>query len=279
MQEPPDLDLQDPAAPPPAGRRRQSRGVRVIALVAVALVAGAGYWLYQRGAGPAAPAPAEVAAPAAAEERTGPLGAAAEPIDVPPLGESDEVVRRLVAALSSHPRVAEWLTTDNLIRNFTAVVENIAYGRSPAGHLEVLRPKARFARTEEGERLFIDRRSYDRYDSIADAAASVDTAGAARLYTALRPRLDEAYRELGHEEPFDRALERALVSLLRVPDVEGEVELEPQGGVYQFANPRLEQLTPPQKQLLRMGPRNVRIIQEKLREVALALGIPAERLV
>ena len=37
-------------------------------------------------------------------------------------------------------------------------------------------------------------------------------------------------------------------------------------------------LTGVQKQLLRMGPRNVRIIQSSLREIALALGIPAERL-
>src|SRR5688500_6021218 len=122
MQEPPDLDLQNAAAPLPAERRRPSGGGWAAALVALAVVAGAGYWFYQRAAGPAVPTPAEVAAPAAASEQTGPLGAAAEPIDVPPLGESDEVVRSLVAGLSSHPRVAAWLTTDNLIRNFTAVV-------------------------------------------------------------------------------------------------------------------------------------------------------------
>lgn len=45
-----------------------------------------------------------------------------------------------------------------------------------------------------------------------------------------------------------------------------------------FADPDLEALPAAQKQLLRMGPRNVRIIQSSLREIALALGIPAERL-
>jgi hypothetical protein len=47
---------------------------------------------------------------------------------------------------------------------------------------------------------------------------------------------------------------------------------------YAFENPRIERLTAAQKQLARMGPRNVRTIQGKLREIALALGIPAERL-
>jgi hypothetical protein len=36
----------------------------------------------------------------------------------------------------------------------------------------------------------------------------------------------------------------------------------------------VERLTGAQKHLLRMGPRNVRIIKEKLRGIALALGIP-----
>jgi hypothetical protein len=48
--------------------------------------------------------------------------------------------------------------------------------------------------------------------------------------------------------------------------------------VYNFNDPRLERLTQAQKQLLRMGARNVGIVQRRLREIALALGIPAARL-
>jgi len=54
--------------------------------------------------------------------------------------------------------------------------------------------------------------------------------------------------------------------------------VEPRGIGYGFADLDLEALTAAQKQLLRMGPRNVRIIQSSLRQIALALGIPAERL-
>ena len=278
MQEPPDLDLQNTAPPPAYPPRRRSAAPLAATLILLGIVAAAGYWIYQRSRPQALPSPAGAADAATEPAAPRPLGAAAEPIDVPPLDMSDEVVRTLVGGLSSHPRVAAWLATDNLIRNFTVAVENVAGGISPAGHLQVLRPPAPFSRSERGERLFIDPRSYDRYTSLADAVASVDPAGAARLYTTLKPRIEEAYGELGHDEPFDRALERAIVALLRVPDVEGDIELEPQGAVYQFANPRLEQMTSAQKQLLRMGPRNVRTIQERLREIALALGIPPDRL-
>jgi hypothetical protein len=78
--------------------------------------------------------------------------------------------------------------------------------------------------------------------------------------------------------PFDRTLERAIVMLLRAPVLQGDVALNPQGGVFSFEDPRVEQLTAAQKQLVRMGPRNARIIKDRLRAIALALGIPAERL-
>jgi hypothetical protein len=43
--------------------------------------------------------------------------------------------------------------------------------------------------------------------------------------------------------------------------------------LYTFDDPALEALTPPQRQLLRMGPRNERLVQQKLREIAPHLGI------
>jgi hypothetical protein len=77
---------------------------------------------------------------------------------------------------------------------------------------------------------------------------------------------------------LDQALERAIVALLEVPIADEPVRLSPKGIGYAFADERLERLTGAQKQLLRMGPRNVRIIKEKLREIALALGIPSGEL-
>jgi hypothetical protein len=188
-------------------------------------------------------------------------------------------VRRLVAALSSHPRVAAWLTTNGLIRNFVVVVENVSTGATPAGHLRVLRPVGPFRVIENGEEIRLDPRNYDRYTPFADAVASIDAAGAAQLYSRLKVRMGEAYAELGRDEPFDRALERAIVAMLQVPIVEGSVRLEETGATqYRHADATLQQLTQAQRQLLRMGPANVRVIQRKLREIALALGIPASRL-
>jgi hypothetical protein len=256
----------------------------VLPLVALALVglAAAGYYFYQQRA--AAP-PADVRAAtdqAVAQPPATVPGPSAEPgdvIDLPPLPETDSIVRELVAKLSSHPTVAAWLTTDQLLRNFTVVVETIAGGRTPSRQLGKIRPAGGFQVREERGRVWIDPRSYRRYDAYGDAVSGLDAQATARLYATLKPRIADAYRELGHPDGnLDPALRRAIGQLLEVPVVDGDIALTSKSVAYEFADPRLQSLSSAQRQLLRMGPRNVRLIQAKLREIAPYLGIPADSL-
>jgi len=221
----------------------------------------------------------EPEAVAAVEPPVEPLGTEAEMVDVPPLEESDPVVRDLVRKVSSHPQVLAWLATDGLLRNATVVIQNISEGLTPSNHLAVLKPSGSFMVVERGEYLFVNPRSYERYNSLADAVSGIDPQGAARLYTILKPRLQDAYDELGFPDtPFDRALERSIVQLLATPVPSEELRVEPRGIGYGYADDRLENLSGAQKQLLRLGPRNARMVQDSLRRIALALGIPEARL-
>ncbi|HWW88431.1 MAG TPA: DUF3014 domain-containing protein [Vicinamibacterales bacterium] len=250
--------------------------VPALATVAAALAV---YFLLIRR--PAAPAPVSTGAPKAApaSSSAGSLGGPADQVDVPPLDDSDPLVRTMVRSLSSNPTIAKWLATNNLIRNFVVSVTNVADGASPSKHLTVLRPSSQFQIFTRDGRQYIDPRSYDRYTPIADAVASIDASGAARLYATLKPRIEDANRELGVADGgFDRTLERALVTLLSTPVVSESIRVGPKGIGYGFADERLEDLTAAQKQLARMGPRNVERIEGKLRELAIALGIPAGEL-
>jgi hypothetical protein len=251
----------------------------VLAVAFVAVAAAAAYIAF-RGTGQPASDSATLADRALPPDAAANLGGAAMPVVVPPLDQSDPVVRELLRQLTSHPRVAAWLATDGLIRNFTVVVANTADGATPARHLRVLRPAAAFSVDTTGNGIVLDPLSYRRYDEIASALASVDPAGAARLYATLKPRIAEAYKDLGHPDtPVDQALERALVALLETPVVQGPIHLHPVKGTgYAFDDPRLESLTDAQKQLLRTGPDNMRVIQGSLRSMALALGIGESRL-
>ena len=253
---------------------RRSVGVWIVVAILMGVAAIAAFiLLIQR---PSAPAPAAERV-RVQEQVIRPLGGDAAAIALPPLNETDALVRELVNKISSHPRLAAWLATNDLIRSFTIAVENVAEGKTPARQLPMLRPSSSFRVLERGNDLIIDPRSYERYDALAAAAASIDADGSARLYTTLKPRIEEAYREL-RDSPFDRTFERAIVLLLATPALDGPTAVVPRGIGYGFADPKLEALTGAQKQLLRMGPRNVRTVQASLRAIALALGIPAERL-
>jgi hypothetical protein len=246
----------------------------VAATTLLAVMAGAAYVAFIWRPRPAA-APTTASAPApAAQESSQSLGGKSEPITLPPLDESDALVRTLVQGLSESPAVMAWLPTTRLIRNFTVVVANIADGATPSRHLRVLRPSSSFRIVERDGGTYVDPRGYDRYTKFADAVASIDPAGAAKLYATLRPRLEEAHRDLGGgDQSFDRTLERAIVALLDTPAVNDPVRLRPKGIGYAYADERLESLSAAQKQLLRMGPRNMQIIKARLREIALALGV------
>jgi len=251
-------------------------------VIVAALVASAGVAAYLAFAWRPRQAPIQVARSSPKVSTTEPplsLGGSAERVTLPPLDESDALVRTLVQALSESPAIMAWLPTNGHIRNFTVVVTNIADGVTPAKHLGVLRPSARFRIVNDAGGSYTDPRSYGRYTAIADAVASVDPVGAARLYATLKPRIEEAHRELGSADvSFDRTLERAIVALLKTPILENPIPLKPKGIGYAYVDERLESLTAAQKQLLRMGPRNVGIIKRGLRGIALALGIPASHL-
>ncbi len=166
----------------PAGDGNRGRRFLVPVLVAVLALgaAAAVYFAFFRS--PASPSSTTTATTAPAESASSrPLGAPADALDLPPLDETDPIVRKLLSELSSHPRIAAWLATDGLIRNFTAVVLNVTEGRTPASLVTVLRPGGRFAVRQSGEDLEIDASSYQRYDALADAVNSIDADGAARL--------------------------------------------------------------------------------------------------
>jgi DUF3014 family protein len=244
-----------------------------IALLLVAIAAGAyfGIGYYRRPAQPVAETKAGPKIPDRA------LGGVGEAIDLPALNETDPIVRELVKKISSHPSIAAWLATNDLIRGFTIGVEDVAVGKTATRQLLMLRPASSFRVIQRGNDLVIDPRSYERYDTLAAAVASMDADGSARLYATLKPRIEEAAKELS-DSSFDRTLERAIVRLLQTPTVDDPIRVVPRGIGYGYADPRLEELTSAQKHLLRTGPRNALVIQTSLRAIALALGIPPERL-
>lgn len=277
-----DLELERSGEAPPPPPPRSTNYALWTATIVAAIVVGGGVWYLTSKRPPSSPPAVTVPAPApqatVPERPEGPLVHAAD-IDLPPLPQTDPIVRELVARLSSHPTIAAWLATKGLIANFTVTTLTIAEGRTPVQFLRPIAPRGRFRTRSAGNELFVDPRSYDRYNPHADAIGALDAVGTASLYLTLKPRISDAYRELGYPEgDFDRVLERAIGVLLQTPALDEKVTLEPKGVTYAYSDSKLESLSPAQKQFLRMGPRNSQAVRAKLEEIVALLKLHPEPL-
>jgi hypothetical protein len=239
-------------------------------LIVIALVVAA-YLLFFRDGTPAETEPPEsdpvVAEQTADETLPEEAPEPSEVLDVS-LDESDELIREMVAGLSTHPELARWLMTDDLIRRFVAAVDNIASGESPRSHMGFLQFPDKFSVIEKDGVLYMDPAGYARYDAVAAVFASLPVPESMDLYRRLAPVIQEAYSNLGYPGvDFDTTLMRAIEELLEVPVVNEDVVLEEKLRSYGMADARLEGMSQAQKHLFRMGPRNVGRIKTKLREL------------
>lgn len=197
-----------------------------------------------------------------------------EPVFVLPLlDESDQLIRDGVVSLTRHEGINAWLGPNELIRKFVAFVDNIAHGQVAKEPVRVLTPQGEFLANPVDDKTFeLDPRSYDRYNLFTEIVVSIDARRAAEFYHLLRPLIQEAYDELGYgNKPFDDVMFQAIGRLLETPVIDRRIRLVRPVVMYKFEDERLESLSAAQKQMIRMGPKNTRLLQAKLSEVALEL--------
>ncbi len=243
----------------------------VVAIVAAIIVAGVA-WMQFTGGEPE-PEPPPPPPPPVAKVEPPPPEPPPAPIVLPPLDESDDTLRAMIDGLSAHPRLGDAIAVDNLARAFVTATVAIANGESPRSTLLYLEPEERFAVAERDGKVVIDPASFERYTWITGVFSSLDATGVAELYADLEPLFDEAYADIGYPgERFRSALDAAMGVLASTPVPEGYVEVRRGNVLWEFLDPDLEALSPPQKHLLRMGPANVRLIQSKIREIQAALS-------
>lgn len=192
---------------------------------------------------------------------------------LPLLDDSDQLIRDGVVSLTRHEGINAWLAPNELIRKFVAFVDNVAHGQVAKEPVRFLAPEGPFLVTPiDDETYTLDPDSYRRYDLFTEIALSIDARRAAEFYHLLNPLFQKAYGELGYgDRSFDDVMFSAIGRLLETPVVEGPIRLTRPVVMFKYEDPKLENLSPAQKQLVRMGPRNTRMLQAKIGEIAIEL--------
>jgi hypothetical protein len=122
----------------------------------------------------------------------------------------------------------------------------------------------RFSVVTQDDGIYMSPTSYLRYDAFADAIAALDIGILVSTFHMLRPVYEEVYGYLGlNPDDFDNAVIRTLDLVLATPEIGEPIALKPKSVMYLYASPSLESLPEVQKQLLRMGPDNIRRIKQQ----------------
>ncbi|CAM3030302.1 DUF3014 domain-containing protein [Pseudoalteromonas distincta] len=205
--------------------------------------------------------PAELEVPAQSPSEPVP-----EVKSLPTLNESDAVVvARMDEYLSDS--VMSLMVTDDVIRRGVVFVDNLAKGKVAKKHTPVVQPEETFS-VNEGDILTINPNSYERYTPYVKIFTSMSAAQAVRMYEEYKPLINNAYSEIGYgDDEFNQTLSDAIDLLLDTPEPEGDLPLLRDSVTYQYAFSEWEQLPDAQKQLLRMGPENMKKVKAALRNI------------
>jgi hypothetical protein len=172
---------------------------------------------------------------------------------LPPLDASDEFVRLQLVSLALPE---QWLEREDLVRRFAVVVDNSARGEVPVRQLSFLTPAKPFRAVERGGVLYLDPANYQRFDVVTELLISFDPATVASLSRTMSPLIEQALGELGNVLSTREQLLSAIDQILAAPVRRDDIPLLQPNVLYEYAEPRVEALSPLQKQLLRMGPDN-----------------------
>ncbi len=188
--------------------------------------------------------------------------------NLPDLERSDKEFTQDILTVS--PLLQPFLFSSELIKKYTFSINDIAQGlRPPVKRLrEIVFPEP-FSVTEARGKMYISAQAYHRYDALAQAINSIDKQGAVALYQKYLPLFELVFAGFSYPENYKMldSIKAATGKIIQAPVIKEEIEVTHPTVRYKFADPKLEKLSALDKQMLRMGPANTRLIQNKLREL------------
>ena len=187
---------------------------------------------------------------------------------LPSLNQSDQVVRDSLAGLMGQKPIEQFLVPENIVRHIVVTVDNLPRKKAAVDLRPVKPTQGEALVATQGDVTTLAVANYARYQPFIHLVETTDPKTLATVYFHLYPLFQQAYEDLGYPGRFfnDRLVE-VIDHLLAAPEPQGPIELVQPKVFYQFANPRLEDLSAGQKLMVRMGPANERLLKTRLRDL------------
>lgn len=194
--------------------------------------------------------------------------AVSESVVLPAPAEADALMREQLQAVGAGGKLAGIASGEQLLPRLVALVDGSSRGVLLRKLLPLTPPVGAFLVIQQGDSVYMDPEGYQRYDIYVDAVLALNAKAVAASFHRLRALYETAYGELGLPvNDLDNAVIRTLDRILSAPVIEEPIALARPSVMYIYADPELEALPPLQKQLLRMGPDNIRRLKSKAAEL------------
>ncbi len=248
-------------------------------LIPVVIVAcAAAVWYFMPHQGPdtlepevAAPSPASTTEPAIRHPLSGQ--------DAAPVSDedgSDDSLRASLERLFQSTDFTDALIPTQIVHRIVATVDNLPRDRLAVELRPLRATPGNFVVSGTEDNWILATGNYSRYARVMHVVRIANVEEIASWYRRHYALFQQAYRNLGYPEGyFNDRLVQTIDDLLNTPEVTEPIHLIQPKVFYEFADPALESRSAGQKTLLRMGPDNIKVIKEKLREFRASITKPA----
>ena len=246
----------------------------VVGSIAAVAIAVGGYFWFRSATPPPEPVEPEPIA-TVPEPENHPVPETTPAPVLPELAESDEAVVSALGKLFGATTLEQYLVPKEVIRHIVVTIDNLPR-KKVAERLKPIKPipGQPIVSGPEDDRV-LSEENYARYQPFVHAVSAVDTQQAVDLYFRFYPLFQQAYVDLGYPSGyFNNRLVEVIDHLLATPDVAGPIKLTQPGVLYEYADPKLENLSAGQKILIRIGKTNAAALKTKLREIRAAVTQP-----
>lgn len=221
---------------------------------------------------PVEPAPAPIEAEVPAAPIAAPVATEVQP-KTPPAPvvteeTGDQYARESIDAVNGGKALAQFVAGDYVVERTVAIIDALRRGEVPYKLLPVGKPSTTFPISDDGLRVTLDTAGFSRYDGFAQWVGGLDTTALVSLLNDYEMIATQALTRMGVSD-FDirSAVLAATTQILSTPQVAVDAELMRREANWVYIDPELEALSSLQKQVLRMGPENADIIQQKARDI------------